>query len=197
MSVRGLADSALAGRLRAGALGGVRQLTVSGEGGADVRVPLQLPSWARHLVVDLELDPAQWPRFTDFGVTALDAAGRILGKGPANYAHARFSADLPPQSAANHAAIVLSPGLAEPGSRERWSGRLTIRLQADRPVVLEAREGDEFHLAGRATATFHASWPELPWVLDDGFSPLVLFLVESGGITWTWELPVARGPARP
>jgi len=193
LTVRGLADSVLAGRLRSGALGGERQLRVGGAGGSDVRVPLLLPSWARHLVVDLELDPAQWPRFTDFGLSALDGAGRILGKGPANYAHSRLSAELPLRATADSAAIVLAPGFAEPGSLERWSARLTIRLQADRPVVLETREGDEFRLAGKESASFHAAWGDLPWTLPEGFRPLLLVLTESGGMTWTWELTVDRG----
>lgn len=195
MTVSALADSALAGRFRSGVLGGERQVAIGGVGGADVRVPLLLPGWARHLVVDLELDPAQWPRFTDFGLSALDGVGRILGKGPANYAHARLSANLPVRTAEDSAAIVLAPGFAQPGSVERWSGRLTIRLQADRPVGLETREGDEFLLAGKQSASFHAGFGELPWPLPGGFRPLVIFLAESGGITWTWELPIEPAPA--
>lgn len=198
MVVSALADSALSGRFRAGILGGEQRRAIGGVGGADVRVPFRLPSWARHLVVDLELDPAQWPRFTDFGLSAVDGVGRILGKAPANYAHARLTADLPVRPGDTTAVIVLAPGFAEPGSMEAWSGRVTIRLQADRPVVLEAREGDEFHLAGKRSVSFHAGFAELPWTLPEEFAPLVLLLAESGGMTWTWELPVQRRPlARP
>ena len=192
-----LADSAVVGRLRFGLLGGEQRMTVSGEGGADVRVPVAMPAWARQLVVDLELDPEVWPDFTDFGLTALDAGGRILDKSPANYAHSRLSVALPHPLPAN-AMIMLSPGFAEPGSRERWSGRLTIRLQADGPVALAAREGDEFQLQRRGTMAFHAALGEVPWQLPAGYQPLGLFLVESAGLTWTWELPLGSSPtARP
>ena len=188
--VRSLVDSAVAGRLRFGWLGAESKTVVGESGGADIRLNFPLPVWARHVVVDLELDPEQWSRFTDFGLTALDSAGRILGKSPANYAQSRLSVDLPARAADQSATIVFAPGFAEAGSTERWSGRLTIRLQADRPVAIEAHEGDEFHLAARQLALFHARTSERPWPFPVGFRPLGLFLVESGGLSWTWELSV-------
>ena len=194
ITVRSLADSAIAGRLNLGLLGGEQRVPVSGSGGSDVRVPFRLPPWARHLVVDLELDPEQWAHFTDFGLTALDSAGRILEKAPANYAHSRLSVALPARAADQNAVIVLAPGFAEPGSTERWSGRVTIRLHADHPVAIEAREGDEFNLAGHQDRVFHARLGEVPWALPEGFRPLGLLLVEAGGISWTWELPIDRAP---
>ncbi len=187
--LRSVSDSLATGRLRFGVLGVERSYAVSGIGGADVDVPFLLPEWAKHLLVDLELNPAQWPRFTDFGLTAVDSAQRILAKSPANYAHARLSADLVARSSDQHVRIVLAPGFAEPDSREPWHGRVTIRLQADRPVALEAKEGDEFHLTPKSDLNVHARLGELPWSLPDGFQPLLLFLVESGGLSWTWELP--------
>ena len=45
-----------------------------------------MPDWAIHATVDVSMDPAQWPRFTDFGLTLFDSAGRQLGKSPLNYA---------------------------------------------------------------------------------------------------------------
>jgi subtilisin family serine protease len=193
--VRTLLDSAVAGRLRFGWLGAESGSAVGGSGGGDVRVPFRLPAWVHHLVVDLELDPEQWPHFTDFGLTALDSAGRILGKSPANYARARLSVELPARVADQAAAVVLAPGFADSGSLERWSGRLTIRLQADGPIAIEAREGDEFRLEAGQLASFHARAGELPWPLPKGFQPLGLFLVESGGLSWTWERAVIASVA--
>ena len=184
-----LSDSVASGRLRFGVLGAERSYSVNGVGGADVEVPFLLPEWVKHLVVDLELDPVQWPRFTDFGFTAVDSSQRILAKAPANYAHARLSSDLAARTSAQHVKIVLAPGFAEPDSKEPWQGRVTIRLQAERPMALEAKEGDEFHLASASTTSFHARLGELPWPLPEGFQPLLLFLVESGGLGWTWEIP--------
>jgi subtilisin family serine protease len=188
MRLTALGDSAVSGRFRAGLFGAERRVAVSASGADETVLRFLLPAWARDLVVDLELDPEQWPHFTDFGFTALDSAGRILGKEPANYAHARLSAALPDRGSDQPATIVLAPAFAAAGSTEPWSARVTIRLRADRPVALEAREGDEFRLAGKASASFHARLDAPPWPLPEGFRSLLLLLVESGGITWTWEL---------
>jgi subtilisin family serine protease len=194
ITIRPLGDSAIAGRLNLGLLGGEQSVAVSGAGGGDVRVPFRLPPWARQLIVDLELDPEQWSHFTDFGLTALDSAGRILDKAPANYAHSRLSVALAPGAGDQDAAIVLAPGFAEPGSSEQWAGRVTIRLYADHPVAIETREGDEFTLADQQRMVFHARLGEPPWPLPEAFRPLGLLLVEAGGISWTWEWPIPRVP---
>ena len=86
----------------------------------------------------------------------------------------------------------------EPGSLERWSARVTVRLQAEYPVALETREGDEFRLGPGGSASFRARVGELPWPLPEGFHPLALLLLDGAGITWTWELPVVLPlPTRP
>lgn len=194
--VSSLVDTTLAGRLDIGLLGGERRLVVEGAGGEDVSAKFGLPAWVRRLVLDLELDPGQWPRFTDFGFTVLDAEGRILAKSPANYAHARLTAELPGRPGDRDATIVLSPGFADPGSREPWAGRVTVRLEAAHPVALATAEGDEFKLARRGTASLHGRVGEMPWVLPPGFAPLLLLVAESGGLMWNWQLsPNASGPA--
>ena len=83
----------------------------------------------------------------------------------------------------------------EPGSRERWTGRITVRLEAGRPVALETAGGDEFRLSRDAAAEFRARVGESPWPLPPGFTPLALFIAESRGVTWSWELPL--GPPWP
>ncbi|HEV8148589.1 MAG TPA: S8 family serine peptidase, partial [Gemmatimonadales bacterium] len=163
ITVSSLADSAVSGRFNLGLLGGERRFQTSGSGGNELRIPLRLPAWAARLVIDLELDPGQWPHFTDFGFTALDSAGRILGKSPANYAHARLTVELPARPLDQTGTLALAPGFAEPNSREPWSARLTIRLEASPPIALAAREGDEFRLLRQNATTFTARVAELPW----------------------------------
>ena len=190
VTMTSFADSGVAGRLDIGLIGGERRLEVSASGSDDLLLPLRLPGWARRLVLDLELDPGQWSRFTDFGFTLLDAEGRILGKSPANYAHARFTADLPAGAADQDATIVLAPAFAEPGSREHWAGRVTVRMEADRPTALVTDGGDEFTLSSREARVERGRLGELPWALPGGFVPLVILFVESGGVTWQWQVPV-------
>jgi subtilisin family serine protease len=194
-TLTGVGDSLAPGRFNIGLIGGEDGFELSGEGGADVAAELPLPAWASRLVIDLRLTPEEWERFSDFGFTVLDAAGRILGKNPLNYAHGRLTIDLPRRTADGKATLVLSPGFTEPGSRERWTGRVTVRLEAGRPVALETAGGDEFRLARGAAAEFRARVGESPWSLPPGFTPLALFIAESRGVTWSWELPL--GPAWP
>ena len=192
-TITAVGDSLTAGRFDIGAIGGESSFELAGSGGGDVTAPLIIPAWAEHLVLDLRLDPGQWERFSDFGFTVQDGDGRILGKNPLNYAHGRLTIDLPHRTGDRTATLVLSPGFTEPGSRERWTGRVTVRLEAARPVVLETAGGDEFRLQRGATALFRARVGGLPWSLPPGFGPLGLFVAESGGVSWTWELPLGPG----
>jgi tripeptidyl-peptidase-2 len=164
-------------------VGAERGVVTSGRGSADQRVSFRLPAWARHAVIELELERDQWPWFTDFGLTLLDAGGRQIATSPMNYAIGRLETDLP-EGSDRMAEIVLSPGFADPGANHLWSGRLAIRLYADEPVPLGDELGEQFTL------------PQLPFALGDGFFPLAHLLVRSGDRVWIREtgLPEAPGP---
>jgi subtilisin family serine protease len=192
--VSSLRDSTASGRFNIGLLGAERSLTVSGTGGADVSTGFPAPGWGRRLIVDIALDPAQWLRFTDFGLTVVDQDGRIVGKNPVNYALGRLTAELPLPTKNQELRLVLSPGFADPGSLEQWSARVTIRLEADRPAALEAVGGEEFELAAGASTTFRARVGDLPWPIPPGFVPLAIFLAESSGISWSWQIPLPPPP---
>lgn len=197
--LRSLSDAELLGRLRIGVIGGERRLALAGSGGADVSAPLVLPGWARRIVIDLELDPELWPRFTDFGFTLIDSEGRILGKNPVNYPNARLAVELPRQTGDAAAALVLSPAFAEPGSTESWAARLTIRIEAEGALNLGTAEGEEFSLHPKETRRFRSWIGPLPWQLPGGYLPLGLFLLESAGTIWSWEQAIAGsmpGPRR-
>ncbi len=189
-TLTGVGDSLAPGRFNLGLIGGESRFELSGSGGADVAAQLPLPAWAEHLVIDLVLQPGEWERFSDFGFTVLDADGRILGKNPLNYAHGRLTIDLPRRTGDRKATLVLSPAFTEPGSRERWRGDVSVRLEAGRPVALETAGGDEFRLSRGATAPFRARVGDSPWPLPPGYAPLALFIVESQGVSWSWELPI-------
>ncbi|HLG06182.1 MAG TPA: hypothetical protein VI383_08535, partial [Gemmatimonadales bacterium] len=155
-----------------------------------VAIPVRIPSWARELIADLQLDPAQWPDFTDFGFAAVDSDGRVMEKEPANYSRTRLTVELPERPDESTIRLVLAPGFADPGSRARWKARVRIRLIAEQPEVLPAREGDAFQIAPGAAAEFHARLGPHGWPIPPGFAPLLLALVESGGNAWTWQLPL-------
>jgi subtilisin family serine protease len=182
-----LSDSEVLGRLRIGVIGGQGHLVMAGSGGADVSTPLPLPKWGRRIVIDLELDPELWPRFSDFGFTLLDSEGHILGKNPVNYPSARLAVDLPPPTGDETASLVLSPAFAEPGGTESWSARITIRIEAEGALNLGTAEGEEFSLQPKAARRFTSRVGELPWQLPEGFVPLGLFFLESAGTIWSWE----------
>ncbi|HLB54928.1 MAG TPA: S8 family serine peptidase [Gemmatimonadales bacterium] len=190
VTLRVLTDSATSGLLRFGMLGAERTFQVDAQGSRDVTVAVTVPSWAEELIADLELEPAQWPDFTDFGFAAVDQTGRILEKEPANYSRTRMSVALPSRPAGETVNLVLAPGFADPESRASWQARVTVRLHAAQPAVLAARGGDAFQLAPRATTQFHSWLGPTPWPLPPGFRPLFLFIVEGSGSTWTWQLPL-------
>jgi hypothetical protein len=195
-TIRSLADSAVPGRLRVGILGGERKLAIGGAGGPDVVTPVLIPSWVRRIVIDLEMDAGQWPRFTDFGFTLLDAEGRILGKEPVNYPGARLAIELPVVNADRATRLVLSPGFADPGSREAWTTRISIRLESDRAMNLGTPEGIEVDLRSGESRNLKAGVGALPWKLPEGYTPLGLFLLESGGVLWSWERALGNSASR-
>ena len=55
--------------------GAQRRDSVRAQGPALQRIPFLIPAWAVGLEIDVAMEPAQWGRFTDFGVTVLDSAG--------------------------------------------------------------------------------------------------------------------------
>jgi subtilisin family serine protease len=187
-----LTDSATSGILRLGLLGAQREIQIDTSGSEDIHVRVPVPSWATELVADLEFDRLQWPRFTDFGFAAMDPEGEVLEKEPANYARTRLVLPLGSPSMPQNLDLVLAPGFADPGSAERWKARLTVRWIAREPSILAAREADELQLQPRGSKELHARVGTLPWSLPEGFRPLLLFRLESGGTGWTWQMPLSR-----
>ena len=135
-------------------------------------VAFGIPDWAIHATVDVSMDPAQWPRFTDFGLTLFDSAGRQLGKQPLNYALGRLHVDLP--GTALGGAVKLFPGLADPTSEAPWSAGLSIRLYADSSHV-ERLPGSQITLPPGGTGSVHIAMPsQTPVSFGPGFAPLEL-----------------------
>lgn len=178
-------------------VGGEQARPVDAQGSASVRIPFTAPSWVREVDVDVEMDPAQWGRFTDFGVSLLDAVGRIADKEPLNYAVGRLKAPLPETHGDLPLELRLSPGLADPGSNEPWHARVWVRLYAGAPSPLESggQPSTSVSLAPGGSKSVRFGLGQSPWPLPQGFDPLGVLVVHSSGDVWTRE--VGLHPAAP
>jgi len=179
--------------------GGERVENVIARGSAVRRIPFIAPAWAKSVVVDITMDRAQWGRFTDFGLTLFDSAGRQIGKQPLNYALGRLQAALPEGHGDMPVELGLFPGFADPMSDQQWALRAAIRLYADSAVTLAPRQVAEatVTIAPSRNASVVFAMPESPWPLGDGFFPLGILVARAAEHTWTREgaLPLPNPPA--
>ena len=182
-------------------VGAERHARVESRGAAVERVRFPIPGWAVHAAVDVEMDRAAWPQFTDFGVTLLGEDGRQLGKAPLNYAFGRLHVDLPAArvGAADGAAeVALFPGLADPAGSRPWSARVSIRLYADSAHVSRL-SGEPLTVPAHGGATLTIPMKEPGFVPGPGFVPLGIVVVPEDERTWTLEvpLPAPEAPLHP
>ena len=178
--------------------GAERVETVVTRGSATHRIPFIAPRWANGVVVDIAMDREQWSKFTDFGVTLFDSAGRQIEKQPLNYAFGRLQASLPSGHMDMPVELALFPGFADAVSDEPWTLRASIRLYADSAVAVAApgSAGGSLTVAPGKTSTRKFPLPPLPWPVGDGFFPLGVLVVRDGEHTWTREagLPLPNPP---
>ena len=179
-------------------LGGAERVeTVAARGSAMHRIPFIAPSWARKVVVDIRMDRAQWGRFTDFGISLFDSAGRQIETKPLNYAFGRLQASLPMGHGDMPVELSLLPGFADSAGTLSWTLRASIRLYPDSPVELApSQPGARVTVAAGKRASTAFSLPQSPWPLGDGFFPLGILVARVGADTWTREsgLPLPNPP---
>ena len=172
--------------------GGQREDTVRARGSGIREVPFEIPSWATGLEVDIRMDPEQWERFTDFGVTVLDSLGRQVAQDPMEYSLGRLSTLLPEGHGRVRARLSLYPGFADAGDTREWSAVATVRLYADSAVAVEADGTGKLRLPPGARGAARFRLPDSPWPLPPGFSPLGVILVREGEQVWTRESGFSR-----
>ncbi|HXG44235.1 MAG TPA: S8 family serine peptidase, partial [Gemmatimonadales bacterium] len=177
-------------------VGAEQVVNVTARGSAVQHVRFQVPDWAVHAVVDVAMPREQWPRFTDFGVTVFDSAGRQLGKSPLNYAFGRLHLTLP--GSAFPAEVALFPGFSDPGDSTQWVADVSVRLYADSAHVVRL-ERTAMSLAPGAEASATVPWREPSPPLAPGFAPLAIIVVPERERTWTREvsLPAPSLSRRP
>jgi hypothetical protein len=168
--------------------GAQRQDTVYARGSAVQRIPFDIPPWATGLEVDLAMDRDQWGRFTDFGVTVLDSAGRQVAQSPLQYAFGRLSTVLSEGQPGSRAELTLFPGFADAADDAPWSAAVTIRLYADSAVAVAPADGaGEVAVRPGQRATTRFPLGPGAWPLPTGFAPLGVVLVRTGDQVWTRE----------
>lgn len=192
---RNLTQSPVAAEVGVHVGGAAREETVTASGSDPVRISFVVPAWSRGVVVDLTMNRAQWGRFTDFGATLHDSAGRQLGKKPLNYAFGRLQVEAEPGHADMPVYLALLPGLADAADRQPWSLHASIRLYADSSEVgVPADSGTVTIRPGKA-ATRSFTLPADSRALGEKFVPLGLLIARVKGRSWTRETPLVPDSA--
>lgn len=196
-ALRNQTEAAVTLTVGASQVGATRTESLSGAGADTGRFAFEIPAWVKRVEIDVQMPTADWPKFTDFGVTLEDANGIQLGQGPLNYAVGRLDADLPKKFAGTQGQLRLYPAWAVQGSTERWMVTAKIRLYGD-PVQRVALAP-----LGAATVTIPARTPESvgfapgtsPWTVPSGFLPLIQYSASVGeSAPWMAEAPLAPAP---
>jgi hypothetical protein len=168
-------------------LGGAERVETIVATSSDVRrIPFVAPAWARSVVVDLTMSREQWSRFTDFGLTLFDSAGRQIEKQPLNYAFGRLQAKFPAHPAGMRVELGLFPGFADTTDLS-WTARASIRLYADSAVTLDPVGEPAISIPAGKASTVRFTLPDSPWPLGDGFFPLAVLAARVDDHTWTRE----------
>ncbi|MGE5092108.1 MAG: S8 family serine peptidase [Bacillota bacterium] len=195
-----LQDSALSVRTAVILAGAERNQITHAQGSAVQRIRFIAPAWARGVVIETTMDRTQWGRFTDFGVTLFDSAGRQLGTEPLNYALGRLQVAFTAGHADMPVEIGMFPGFADTTDAARgWTVKTSIRLYADSARTLAAASGEvpvTLRLPARGSADARFVLPADLWPLGDGFFPLAAVVAEAGGTLWSREvgLPLPAPP---
>lgn len=174
-------------RLRLGMLGAASLQSIVRTDDRPVRVAVPVPTWADHVVVDTRMARESWPRFTDFGVTFQDRAGRHLDALPMNYAFGRATPELPRHVIGDSLIVLLSPAFAD--AVAPWELDLAVRFFAEDVVEIDGGGVPFSPLAprGRLSVAFPAG--PMPRAVPVGFRPmLILVALQGDDHAWTREV---------
>lgn len=176
--------------LEIAAIGAQRTWVVDLGGGRTVAERLDVPAWARRVVVDVEMAPSMWNHVTDLALTLFDPEGSQLGNEPMNYPFARLEADLPRTLPEGYqVTLELFPGFAvTPPSRYEMT--VTVRFEAEPRSQAAAGTTLSIPRGGRAAVALGAS----PLPAPPGFAPA--FRVRSGSGLAAVERVIVRAPGR-
>ncbi len=188
VSLENMTTNAVAARTALALIGAERGVSQSGHAGVE-RIPFIVPAWVTHIGIDIRMDPAQWPRFTDFGLTLMDTAGHRLATEPVNYALGRLTFDRPAGSKSEPLVVVLTPGFADTTGDTRWTADASIRLYADSTNTV-FQDGPNANIGPGTTTELTIPIPDSRITMGEGFAPLGIVVVETGEHAWTREVPL-------
>jgi subtilisin family serine protease len=182
------------GRIGVGLIGASLRFTEHGAGSAVVRHRLSVPDWARFLVIDLSMPPAQWERFTDFGVTLFDTSGVQREQSPLNYAAGRMHYAVTDSTGA--AVLALFPAFAD-AADSAWSVDIRVRYYSDEPVRLTDASVSPVQFGRGETHRVRVPLRTAGWQLPPGADLLGVVTLRVGNETWTREaaIPADRSTA--
>jgi subtilisin family serine protease len=175
-------------------MGAARHDTVGGKGGASVRLPLEIPPWARLMLVDVRMPVEAWSEFTDFGLTLFDPTGRQLAVEPLQTAMGHLEHELPPGNALTNAVLGFFPAFAEPASTAPWSLGVTVRFLSDSARRLEPSGQDTARLTTGGSTRLAFQLPVEP--LPVPLVPLAFVAVRTGDDVWLAQSLLEPGAAR-
>jgi subtilisin family serine protease len=182
-----LVDMPLSVRTRVGLIGAEWQDTVRQANDRPVRLAVPVPDWAERVIVDSRMPREAWPRFTDFGVTFQDRAGRHIDASPLNYAFGRAMPELPGHVVGDSLIILLAPAFAD--RSEPWELAMSVRFYAEDVVEIDDGGAPFLPLAPRAVDGRMMRLGTLPRTLPPGFRPvLILVALEGDDNAWTREI---------
>jgi hypothetical protein len=196
-ALRNLTEAPITVAVGAAEIGAARTETLSGTGADTGRFSFDIPPWVKRIEIDASMSEADWPKFTDFGMTLEDAAGSQLGQGPLNYHIGRLETDLPKKFNGTKGELRLYPAWTVGGSKEHWTLTVKIRLYGD-PTERVALVS-----TGTATVTIPPRTPESVsfdpgtsfWPIPAGFIPLLQYSATVGDAApWMAEAPLAPAP---
>jgi hypothetical protein len=183
-------------RLRLGMLGAASLQRIARTDDRPVRIVVPVPSWAERVVVDTRMERTSWPRFTDFGVTFQDRAGRHIDASPMNYAFGRATPELPSHVIGDSLVVVLSPAFAD--AVTPWELDLAVRFFAEDVVEIDGGGVPFSPLApqGRLRVSYPAG--PMPRAVPAGFRPmLILVALEGDDHAWTREVTLESAGRAP
>lgn len=175
--------------LRAELVGGWWRGLISGSSAHPTVLALPVPAWAAEVTLDLAMDPAEWARITDLGVTLRDRDGRLLQASPLTFAFGRVRFTPPATVRGDTVYVALSPAAAAADAEVTWHLEVEARYRlaspadvaGDRHVTVTLTPGTP-----RAVEIGTVRWPVAP---GTGVQPLVRIRARvAAGAEWTHEL---------
>ncbi|MCZ6917325.1 MAG: S8 family serine peptidase [Gemmatimonadetes bacterium] len=162
-------------RVSARAVGAVRTLRITGQRSQVEWIPIEVPEWARKVVVDVKMSKAQWNSMTDFGVTLFDSVGAQVGHGPLTYAFGRAEFEISRRDRGTTLQLELFPAFAHMEPPPTWNVEATIYLMAGRPVPLVAADSGSTTVSPEVGAPIQIRFapPDTARRMPAGFVPLI------------------------